>query len=194
MATQKRVARMKIAVLGWGSLIWCPGTLNVRSRWHKDGPYLPIEFAHKSRDKRLTLVILPGCADQRTYWALSGFPDLKSAVTNLKFREGCSDEKKIHFVAGTNRRGDEEIIDKVSEWLLGKQELGAAIWTGLGGWKNFTPEAAIHHLDSLKGTDLDRAREYVRNAPEQMQTEVRRRLKDRDADWCDNRLPKILFA
>lgn len=32
---------MKIAVIAWGSLIWCPGSLQIGSWWHKDGPVLP---------------------------------------------------------------------------------------------------------------------------------------------------------
>jgi hypothetical protein len=74
---------MQIAVIGWGSLIWCPGSLQIKSRWHSDGPALPIEFARISNDKRLTLVIQPGSPDQRTYWALSEFDDLKAARANL---------------------------------------------------------------------------------------------------------------
>jgi hypothetical protein len=49
-----------IAVIGWGSLIWCPGILRTKSRWHSDGPALPIEFARISGDNRLSLVIHPG--------------------------------------------------------------------------------------------------------------------------------------
>src|SRR6266853_6170829 len=86
---------MQISVVGWGSLIWCPGCLRIKSRWHSDGPALPIEFARISRDKRLTLVIQSGSPEQRTYWALSEFGDLKVARENLQAREGTS-SKHIH--------------------------------------------------------------------------------------------------
>src|SRR5437870_1628490 len=80
---------MQIAVIGWGSLIWCPGCLRIKSRWHCDGPALPIEFARISGDKRLTLVIHPGSPeettpDQRTYWALSELENLTAARKNLQ--------------------------------------------------------------------------------------------------------------
>lgn len=38
----------KIAVIGWGSLIWCPKGLKIRDKWKNDGPKLPIEFARIS--------------------------------------------------------------------------------------------------------------------------------------------------
>ena len=37
-----------IAVVGWGSLIWDPRQLPVRSSWQPDGPELPVEFAYLS--------------------------------------------------------------------------------------------------------------------------------------------------
>src|SRR5712691_7390037 len=79
---------MKIAILGWGSLIWCPGSLRIRTLWHSDGPSLPIEFARISSDRRVTLVIHPGAPDQMTYWALSEFDNVVAARENLRLREG----------------------------------------------------------------------------------------------------------
>ena len=46
---------MKIAVLGWGSLIWDPKELDANNEWNNDGPFLPIEFARISNNGRLTL-------------------------------------------------------------------------------------------------------------------------------------------
>ena len=48
---------MKIAVLGWGSLIWNKGKLRLTTNWTDGGPVLPIEFSRISDDGRLTLVI-----------------------------------------------------------------------------------------------------------------------------------------
>ncbi len=48
---------MKIAYLGWGSLIWDPGMLPISGDWKPGGPVLPIEFSRISDNGRLTLVI-----------------------------------------------------------------------------------------------------------------------------------------
>ena len=52
---------MKIAILGWGSLIWQPKDLKFDANigWKEKGPILPIEFARISKDGRLALVITP---------------------------------------------------------------------------------------------------------------------------------------
>ncbi|MFZ0246606.1 hypothetical protein [Candidatus Binatus sp.] len=196
--------KLKIAVLGWGSLVWCPGSLAIRSRWHNDGPRLPIEFARISNDSRLTLVIHAGCRDQTTYWALSDFGDLDSAVDNLKQREGCREPGDIHYLTVDGRtRGTLETIATVKQWMHGRQDINASIWTGLeSNWKDkrkkpFTSDDALAYLEDLAQGDktvFQRAREYVCNTPPQIQTEVRRLLKRKDGRWLDNRLPRILFA
>ena len=69
---------MKIACIGWGSLIWNSGVLKIRNKWYEDGPILPIEFSRISDDGRVTLIIDKSGTPVRTLWALmtstSGFP------------------------------------------------------------------------------------------------------------------------
>lgn len=50
---------MKIAILGWGSLIWDKRNLRLAGEWQVGGPVLPIEFSRVSGYGRLTLVIDP---------------------------------------------------------------------------------------------------------------------------------------
>lgn len=198
---------MHIAIIGWGSLIWCPGCLRIKSRWHSDGTALPVEFARISSDKRLTLVIHSGSPDQRTYWALSEFDDLKAARKNLQAREGTISKHIQSLTSGGREEGalDPKISARIREWLKGREDVQAAVWTALpSNWKDqrghhFKPEDALQYVSELERArgettaTYDRAREYVINAPFQIQTAVRKKLRETKG-WKDAPLPAILFA
>jgi hypothetical protein len=198
--------RMNIAVVGWGSLIWCPGSLRIKTRWKKDGPVLPIEFARISRDGRLTLVIHPTSKPLPTYWALSELGELHQACTNLKDREGARRVADIHFLTADGqgtKRIPVGVANEVQAWLAKHADLGAVIWTGLlTNWeekrgRSFAPADALRYLEELEAerdratTVYERAQEYLRNAPASIQTEVRG-LTHRKG-WEDVSLPDILF-
>jgi hypothetical protein len=196
---------MQIAVIGWGSLIWCPGSLRIKTRWRPDGPALPIEFARISRDGRLTLVIHPGSPELRTYWAISEFPTLIEARENLTTREGA-DLKDIHSATAQDPKeaATSEAAARITVWLKNQEDLQAAIWTGLSSnWNHrrgrpFTPEDAAEYLRELEEAKdqataaYERAREYMRNAPPQTQTRVRKMMQ-RKKGWEDAALPAVLF-
>ncbi len=196
---------MEIAVLGWGSLIWCPGGLRIKTKWRSDGPKLPIEFARISQDGRLTLVILPGAEDQQLYWSLSEFDDLDAARQNLKMREG-STSQDIHWLTAEGQTTADipaPVLESVRGWLAARKQVQAAIWTGLStNWpkkrgQDFTSEDAVRYLKELQsGRDLaattfNRAQEYVNNAPSLIQTKARRAMQQEG--WKDTPLAKILF-
>lgn len=189
---------MDIAVIGWGSLIWCPGSLRIKTKWRKDGPMLPIEFARKSDDGRLTLVIHPGSSRQRTYWAISEETGLGKARANLKEREGCP-PNKIHYYPLAE--GAPSISPEVSEtmhvWLSDHRDVDAVIWTGLTANWEFSVDNAAGYLEKLEAEHktaemkLKRAKEYLINAPPSIQTEVRARMQEKG--WVDAPLAKVLF-
>src|SRR6266849_7923688 len=79
---------MRIACLGWGSLIWDPQALPIQRCWFNDGPLLPIEFARHSSGDYITLVIVPEARCVRSLWALMSVPDLATARVKLAEREG----------------------------------------------------------------------------------------------------------
>jgi hypothetical protein len=79
---------MKIAFLGWGSLIFCPRDLRIREGWHRDGVYLPLEFARISRNGRLTLVLYKNADRVQVLWAYADVNSLVEAIENLRQREG----------------------------------------------------------------------------------------------------------
>jgi hypothetical protein len=185
---------MNIAIIGWGSLIWCPRRLQIEQGWHRDGPMLPIEFARESSDGRLTLVIHPRRKKQRTYWATSTFKGLSQAIENLREREGknCR-EKDIHFLGKglSDGRGDARSMRAVGEWLRKRENPDAAIWTGLPG--TYDRDSAIRYLKGIKDPGrLAEARKYVRMTPPQIQTVVRAAM--RKEGWSDCDLPAELFA
>ncbi len=136
---------------------------------------LPIEFARKSEDGRLTLVIHPRRKKQRTYWATSTCKTLPDAIKNLREREGkkCRRED-IHFVdkGGSGHPGDSKSVSVVRKWLMKMESLDAVIWTGLPG--TYDRGSAIKYLKSIKDPALlAKARKYVRMTPPQIQTAVR---------------------
>ncbi len=194
---------VRIAVVGWGSLIWHPASLRVSTRWRRDGPRLPVEFARISKDGRLTLVIRPGSEDQTTYWAVSELTALDEARNNVRAREnsGLTD---IHYVRRDDRAEEavpRDMLMTISTWLAGHQDVDAVMWTALpSNWRDkrqsdFTPEDALEYVRELRSandqTRYLRAREYVTKAPPQIDTAVRRAL--RRQGWKDAQLPTLLF-
>jgi len=179
---------MKIAVLGWGSFIWCLGSLQIKSRWHSDGPSLPIEFARISKDGRLTLVIDPRATPVTTYWALSIFGELDEARSNLSEREGTSLGHIRFLTAKGEATANILFQNELSLWLHNHADISAMIWTGLdSNWETkrgvpFTSNDAVQYLAQLEAQRdtnafvYDRAREYLTNAPKSVQTEVRKRM------------------
>ena len=194
---------VNIAVIAWGSLIWNLGMLDLRTPWHCDGPALPLEFARISRGGRLTLVLFPPGLTRPTYWAISSFKSLDVARANLADREGSAVDA-IHFCfrdpATQQRRqyGDLRVTSAVDDWLLARQRLDMAIWTGLdSNWQSergvdYSVDDAVRYLSGLHGPELEAAREYVTHAPPQIDTPVRQAMRARG--WQDVALPVELFA
>jgi hypothetical protein len=175
---------MKIAVLGWGSLIWDPRGLAVGSPWQPDGPEVPLEFSRVSQDGRLTLVV-DGTNGERLccLYAISSSARLEDAVENLREREGTR-KHFIGFVAAGGERDEAEYsgpVGAVWSWALGKG-FDAAVWTALPPnfedrtGREFSVGAAVSYLMGLREPTLSKAREYVSRAPAQIMTAVRREL------------------
>ncbi len=175
---------MLIACLGWGSLVWRPGALPLRSPWFADGPFLPVEFARQSRDGRVTAVLVPGKPLVRSLWAVLRVASLEDACQALKEREGLTGSRwRQHVGLWTpGAPGSGEVAGRVGAWArpLG---LEAVIWSNLpprfGRVSGRIPGAreVVAYLEGLEGEARARAEEYVRRAPPQIDTEHRRYIE-----------------
>lgn len=171
---------MKIACIGWGSLIWNPGNLLIHRKWFEDGPLLPVEFLRKSNGGRLTLVLSNNIKPVRTLWSLMATEDLNIAIDSLREREGIPESKKIISI-GVLKLTDEAdnlVNSEIKHWAV-NLKLDAVIWTNLPS--NFkddgnlpSKEEAISYLRSLDINKRQNAEEYIRKAPRQIDTEFRR--------------------
>jgi hypothetical protein len=177
---------LKIAVLGWGSLIWNPDQLDIEPDWHEDGPELPVEFARVSGRERLTLVLVDGVPLQRTLWALSRKTNLAEAVADLQLREGAAYDTYIgrwSMAQPAYSRGV-NIIPAISAWAI-KHGLDGVVWTALGPKKPngenglASSDERIDYLRGLiaRGKEAD-AQEYIERAPTQIDTPIRRRIRE----------------
>lgn len=176
---------MRIAILGWGSLIWQPKNLNynLEHGWNPDGPYLPIEFSRISANGRLTLVIDKNATPVKTLFSISNYSELDIAILDLAVREGCSKEK-----IGSCRKVDKDCIfnpdnflfkKEIEKWLILNPELDAVIWTNLSvKFKDainleYNSENVIKYLQALPKDTQVLAEEYIRKAHQQIQTKMR---------------------
>lgn len=176
---------MKIACLGWGSLIWDPRNLRACSEWYKDGPKLPIEFARESRNGRMTLVLVEETKESPSLWTVLEASDIEAAKANLAEREGITD-KNIRFSIGywsSNLCESHGRYSKqISEWAKNK-ELDGVVWTNLKyGFQSSrdalpTINEVINHFRCLPYEKKLMAEEYVRKTPAQVRTVFREKIE-----------------
>lgn len=178
---------MKIACLGWGSLVWDSRELPIRGKWFEDGPILPIEFLRTSREKHLTLVINEELGTPvRTLWTLLDCKNLNEAKDTLCFREsgkkyGQTKIDVVDFILlDTEYNGTDFVKKTIYDWAI-KLELTGVVWTGLTAKFNGnegeaprTSNEALHYLKSLNGVATQKAEEYIRKAPKQIATAYRK--------------------
>ena len=180
---------MKIACLGWGSLVWRPEGLLIQRQWFQDGPLLPIDFVRQSKDGRLTLVINETSIVVRTLWALMDTTDLDKAKTSLQIREGIKKENiDTHIgVLKVTDNYDNEMMNGIKQWAVNRK-LDAVIWTSLGakfmGADKRVPtiDEALDYLRTLPVKERQNAEEYIRRTPIQIDTLFRQRF-EKEFNW-----------
>ena len=181
-----------IACLGWGSLIWDPRNLPIRRYWFDDGPLIPLEFARKSMDGRITLVIVPTARPVRSLWALMDSDSLEETREQLQRRERT--KKPEHIGDWSRGRPSPPSIPMLSEWALARN-VDSVIWTELPpqfkGDDTWQPNVddVLRYLQALNGTARDAAEEYIRRAPRQIDTDYRRRI-EAELQWSPRMVQK----
>lgn len=174
-----------IACIGWGSLIWNPGGLPLNSGWHSNGPLVQVEFARKSGNGRITLVLTPSAKPVPSLWALMNTGSLEEACGALSHRENTR-----RAMIGTWSRGSQtpQMIQDLPEWAA-KQGIDSVIWTALPpqfdiqGTKPPSCDQVINYLRGLSPDTRRLAEEYVRRAPRQIATDYRHEM-ERVLGWA----------
>lgn len=173
---------MRIACLGWGSLIWDPRGLPIRRQWFEDGPFAPVEFLRQSSDGRITLVIDPVAVPVRVLWAHMIPTDLSDARRALGDRERIRDGASSADV-GSWRQGEDApaTMPNLRGWAK-SHDVDAVVWTALGPKfdgveASPSAEKVIEYLRGLTGTKREHAERYVRCTPPQIDTEYRHRIE-----------------
>ncbi len=170
-----------IVCLGWGSLVWAPRELPLRSPWFSDGPLLPVEFARQSRDDRVTLVLTPEALPVRSLWALMDVGTIAEAREALRRREGTG-SRFIHSWSAEDASPREKVAARIGRWAS-RLELDGVVWTGLppkfrGEERTPTVDEVLDHLRGLSTATLLRAAEYVQKAPPQIASRYRRQITE----------------
>ena len=187
----------KIAVIGFGSLLWDLDDLapKVSGEWKMyEGPILPLEFSLVSRKRHYALALVIDYGDGApcpTCVIDSVRSEIGAAIVDLANRERM-EPTNIGFVdrnTGESHSHREETRNTFWNWIEDSTYDGA-VWTD--GERNFEAltgrafslQTAQDHLRSLQGISLEEARRYIRNAPARVETPLRRALEG--APWWHN--------
>ncbi len=181
----------KIAVIGFGSLLWDLDDLapKVSGKWKMyEGPVLPLEFSLVSRKRHFALALVIDYLDGApcpTCVIDSIRSNISATIADLAEREQMA-PSNIGFIdrdSGQSHSLIKETRETFWRWIKDTAYAGA-VWTDgernfetMTG-KNFNLKTAQDHLWSLKGVSLEEARRYIREAPSQVLTPLRKALED----------------
>lgn len=187
----------KIAVLGWGSLLWdhSPGFDGLHEVWLYGGPELRLEFSRisTSRGGALTLVIDSANGSLcRVAYAMSKRHYPEDAICDLKARESTTrDNIGFYFADGSRYQGrDQGALRSIRSWVA-QRGFDVVVWTDLESnfqkknklGREFSVECAISYLNTLDDEGKAKAYEYLKRAPEFVDTPLRRALKTLPWPW-----------
>ena len=153
--------------------------------WQYDGPVLTIEFSRVSTSRRgaLTLVIdSQNGAPTRVAYSISRRHAIELVIEDLQSREETIARNigtlSRHYAA---QHRDQATAKMIEAWAADR-ELDNVIWTDLPSnfvevvGQDFTVERAVAYLEKLDGRARKMAFEYIRKAPNFIQTPLRQAL------------------
>jgi hypothetical protein len=177
----------KIAILGWGSLLWDTRPkfvpfLSQCGPWFRDGPSLPLEFSRisKSRGGALTLVVDPENGTETVVsYCVSARIRPSDAIEDLRVREGPTRNEWIGSFRPPYERS--KYYPALYTWAS-VHGFDDVVWTDLppdvrAFGKPFSVDAAVAYLEGLDADGRTMAQEYIRRAPDFVRTPVRRALQ-----------------
>jgi hypothetical protein len=197
--TNPRQSPGRTAILGWGSLLWEKATDKAREfnehhhGWNPEsdaGPNLRLEFSRisESRSGALTLVLdyENGTPCQVAY-ALSKRKRSEDAICDLRCREGTVLHKIGCFFVNNPAKtrwvdAHPDAEKAIGDWARERGILGV-VWAGLESnfmklkGEEFSVDTARRHVRNLSATGKGRAAEYVWQAPDFVDTPLRRELQ-----------------
>jgi len=177
---------MKIACLGWGSLIWKPGVLPLVSEWRQDGPQMPIEFSRVGDGGELATAICMNAPLVQVCWALLSVDNIERATSLLREREQIPADR-VDGVGSLILKSTPTGV--LAKWAAEKA-LDAVIWTALpprfAHIEGRIPsvEDALAYLASLAGEKRDHAQSYMKQVPAQFDTPYRRVIRQQPGWDC----------
>jgi len=188
-------AGVRIAILGWGSLLWEPRPEfdQWHDRWKTGGPTLKLEFSRVSESRlgALTLVIDEVHGVPTTVsWCLSKRVSPEDAVCDLRSREGTilKNIGRLDVTRNTTSSSQGSVEALILAWAR-LRKVDVVVWTALAS--NFTGKtrcrfsvvAAMSHVKGQSQEGRVKAAEYVWRAPAFVKTSVRTALQ-REAWFC----------
>ncbi len=179
---------MRIALIGWGYLIWDRRGLDISPDWLADGPLLPVEFARFAVPPRLLPVLVEDAPLQPTFWTLSQKHSVLAAAADLAVREGVGTQDIGSWSSAEAMRppiGFEAII---ARWATSK-DLHGAVWRAVepnlpDRSPGFPSERQrLEFLRELVATGQEHdARDYFERMPAQIRTPFQL-LVERELGW-----------
>jgi hypothetical protein len=111
--------------------VWDPRGLPINRHWFEDGPLLQVEFARKSSDGRITLVLSELALPVRSLWATMDLTDLHAAKDALRKREGVPKTKADGICDWSRGQPPPNLVIGLPEWAAARG-IEAVVWTSLG--------------------------------------------------------------